>query len=231
MVRERRDVPRRTPGEGIAFPQPATHRLSRHRHRRDVHRPHLPGTAPFRPTRRARGLRALARTPGRPGCAAAILGERARARCLRGIANDAPAPTRWVVNVGRCRRWHAGSRNSGNPPARCVKNVHLSRGSAGMYSEEARAARRCRGTTKAGLPCRSYALWGDTLCVVHARPGPRGPQRLRGEPPPPRRSGATCRCAAYAWPHRPGGGLCRWPEEPEYRLTTPAGTHSPWRRP
>ncbi len=34
----------------------------------------------------------------------------------------------------------------------------------------------------------------------------------------------ACRCTAYSWPHRPGGGLCRWPEEPEYRLTTLAGT-------
>lgn len=32
-------------------------------------------------------------------------------------------------------------------------------------------------------------------------------------------------CSAYQWSHRPGGGLCRWPEEPEYRLTTAAGTH------
>jgi hypothetical protein len=23
-----------------------------------------------------------------------------------------------------------------------------------------------------------------------------------------------CGCKAYPWPHRPGGGLCRWPEPP-----------------
>ena len=23
-----------------------------------------------------------------------------------------------------------------------------------------------------------------------------------------------CRCEAYPWPHRPGGGLCRWPDPP-----------------
>jgi hypothetical protein len=23
-----------------------------------------------------------------------------------------------------------------------------------------------------------------------------------------------CRCEAYPWPHRPGGGFCRWPEPP-----------------
>lgn len=26
-----------------------------------------------------------------------------------------------------------------------------------------------------------------------------------------------CRCAAYPWPHRPGGGLCRWPDPPTER--------------
>jgi hypothetical protein len=31
---------------------------------------------------------------------------------------------------------------------------------------------------------------------------------------------------AYNWPHRAGGGLCRWPDEPLRRLTTPQGTQS-----
>jgi len=30
-------------------------------------------------------------------------------------------------------------------------------------------------------------------------------------------------CAAYQWPHRPGGGLCRWPDPPLYSRTTPRG--------
>jgi len=107
----------------------------------------------------------------------------------------------------------------------------IAKGDEAVYTEQARASRRCTGTTKDGSPCRAYALWGGDLCVVHARPGPRGPQRGRWEPPPPRKSGAVCHCVAYAWPHRPGGGLCCWPDEPEYRLTTPAGTHSLWRRP
>ena len=25
---------------------------------------------------------------------------------------------------------------------------------------------------------------------------------------------AKCRCEAYPWPHRPGGGFCRWPDPP-----------------
>ena len=24
-----------------------------------------------------------------------------------------------------------------------------------------------------------------------------------------------CQCKAYPWPHRPGGGLCRWPDPPQ----------------
>jgi hypothetical protein len=35
----------------------------------------------------------------------------------------------------------------------------------------------------------------------------------------------TCSCPAYAWPHRPGGGLCRWPDPPIRRCPTPAGTN------
>jgi hypothetical protein len=33
-----------------------------------------------------------------------------------------------------------------------------------------------------------------------------------------------CTCAAYAWPHRPGGGLCRWPDPPMRISPTPSGT-------
>src|SRR6058998_3619205 len=28
---------------------------------------------------------------------------------------------------------------------------------------------------------------------------------------------AKCRCEAYPWPHRPGGGLCRYPDPPAAR--------------
>jgi hypothetical protein len=28
---------------------------------------------------------------------------------------------------------------------------------------------------------------------------------------------SKCRCPAYPWPHRPNGGLCRWPESPLQR--------------
>ncbi len=102
------------------------------------------------------------------------------------------------------------------------------------YSEKAKALRRCTGFRKDGEPCEAYAAWGDPrgLCAAHGRhhagPLPKryAPRRKSSYPP--------CRCPAYSWPHRPGGGLCEWPELPEYRLTTPAGTKSvfngePWR--
>lgn len=34
-----------------------------------------------------------------------------------------------------------------------------------------------------------------------------------------------CRCPAYSWPHRLGGGRCRWPDPPETPHPTPAGTN------
>ena len=34
---------------------------------------------------------------------------------------------------------------------------------------------------------------------------------------------AKCRCEAYPWPHRPGGGLCRWPDPPLERYQRKPG--------
>jgi hypothetical protein len=104
------------------------------------------------------------------------------------------------------------------------------------YSPEAIERRRCTAVRKDGEPCKAWALWDDPrqLCVTHAGRHHRGPmlsdwfsryhrQRARYVP---------CTCAAYSWPHRPGGGLCCWPDDPVYRCTTPAGTHRwPRRKP
>jgi hypothetical protein len=121
-----------------------------------------------------------------------------------------------------------------------------------MYSERARALRQCQGTRKDGQPCRGWAMWHPPdpeayfasgclrLCGQHAGRGHRGPQlgwmksfeerwnerRSVGDVTP-------CRCVAYAWPHRPGGGSCCWPDAPRYKSTIPAGTRhwTPrWRR-
>jgi hypothetical protein len=37
-----------------------------------------------------------------------------------------------------------------------------------------------------------------------------------------------CRCEAYPWPHRPTGGLCRWPDPPVEKYAR-KGTRRPYR--
>ena len=91
-----------------------------------------------------------------------------------------------------------------------------------MYSDLARKRRRCTATTKAGEPCQQFAVWGDEAdhrCAAHGGrvPGPHQVEKTAFTP---------CRCEAYAWPHRPGGCLCRWPDPPLYRSRMRPGTHS-----
>lgn len=94
------------------------------------------------------------------------------------------------------------------------------------YSEAAKEQRRCKATRADGEPCRAWARWGTDTCSAHTfekrgrQAAPWATMRARYEP---------CTCAAYAWPHRPGGGLCRWPEPPQWRSTIPASTHAWWR--
>jgi hypothetical protein len=99
------------------------------------------------------------------------------------------------------------------------------------YGPEAKALRRCTATRADGEPCRAWAVWDDShqLCVAHAGRHHRGPL-----PPVTWRSRPTryvaCTCPAYQWPHRPGSGLCEWPNVyPKRRCYTPAKTHS-WPR-
>lgn len=92
------------------------------------------------------------------------------------------------------------------------------------YSMMVAALRRCRATRKDGEPCRDYAVRDGPrgLCAPRGRhhtgpmPSQHAPKRKTSYPP--------CRCPTYQWSHRPGGGPCRWPDVPEYRLLTPAGT-------
>lgn len=113
------------------------------------------------------------------------------------------------------------------------------------YSAKAIAMRRCTHVRPDGRQCKAWAAWDDPgqRCNIHAGRHHRGPMlgpderqaalqlewemgveffHRHAKTPP-------CRCVAYAWPHRPGGGLCRWPDPPEYRRTTPASTHKPGR--
>ncbi len=94
-----------------------------------------------------------------------------------------------------------------------------------MYGSEALARRRCTATRKDGESCRAWALWDDAeqRCAVHAGRGHRGPQVPGFAPRRPARY-PPCRCAAYAWPHRPSSGFCRWPDEPALSSGVPAGT-------
>lgn len=82
------------------------------------------------------------------------------------------------------------------------------------YSEKAKSLRQCLAKNLDGSACRCYAVWGDPdqLCIFHRR---------RQLPPKP----VYCRCRAYTqkdgvtpFPHRPGSGLCEWPDPPRRRL-------------
>ncbi len=107
----------------------------------------------------------------------------------------------------------------------------VARKAAQMYTEKARKVRQWTATRRDGQPCRAWARWGSPLqlCVVHGglhHRGPLPPRSLVGYRPKHKRTQYTpCTCVAYAWPHRPGGGLCNWPDPPANRRTTPAGTH------
>jgi hypothetical protein len=112
------------------------------------------------------------------------------------------------------------------------------------YSISAAWRRLCSSKRRDGKQCTAYAMWDPSaqgLCVQHAGRGHHGPQGVWNEamglylPAPWDWRGKDhhahyppCRCAAYAWPHRPGGGLCRWPNAPVKTCPTPASTRSPY---
>jgi hypothetical protein len=118
------------------------------------------------------------------------------------------------------------------------------------YNERARALRQCHATRKDGQRCQGWAMWPTwdawpqsyathlQLCGQHAGRGHHGPQRWRTlwqrlNERTPYGNVTPCRCAAYAWPHRPGGGLCRWPDPPARVSSIPAGKRrfgTQWRR-
>jgi hypothetical protein len=100
------------------------------------------------------------------------------------------------------------------------------------YSATARARRRCSyvfpsGHPRAGERCRAFAVWsgpgaldGSGRCAPHAG-ATRGPEdrTARGLKPYECRTAPRCACVAYPFPHRPGGGLCLWPDPPARRLS------------
>lgn len=100
------------------------------------------------------------------------------------------------------------------------------------YSTLAASRRRCRGLRRDGTPCRAWALWNDPgqRCRMHStkRGQNRTYRRLMaatvGHDLADALGRPVRRCLAYRWPHRPGSGLCRWPEEPRAVCATPLGT-------
>lgn len=92
------------------------------------------------------------------------------------------------------------------------------------YNEAARERRRCTDRRKDGERCGAWALWEDPrqVCSTHAGRHHQG-RMASTDGGPFHQHKATnyrpCTCAAYQWPHRPGGGLCRWPLPPFRRLT------------
>lgn len=96
-------------------------------------------------------------------------------------------------------------------------------------------ARRCHALRADGKPCRSWAEWQsfpeEPRCVSHSRWPPWARRRMALEldpclPPSGdlRARAAPCRCSAYQWPHRPGGGLCDWPNGHRGPYPLPAGS-------
>lgn len=90
-----------------------------------------------------------------------------------------------------------------------------------MYTEYAEKLRRCTGHNRDGSPCENFALWRscDHRCRWHTSDHLAAQTEASA-------TTAVCRCAAYAWPHRPGGGGCRWPDEPAAISAIEAGTRS-----
>ena len=105
-----------------------------------------------------------------------------------------------------------------------------------MYTDAAIERRRCLATRTDDNPCEAWATWDDPQQRCNARAGRRrGPKRAplpnTGHLSPiqelivlaqwrPRKARPpSCRCSAYAFPHRHGAGRCQWPHIPA--LTAP----------
>lgn len=88
-----------------------------------------------------------------------------------------------------------------------------------MYSKHALKMRRCQGHNRDGSPCEAWALWrsSDQKCRWHTS------DHLAAQTEASTTT-AVCRCAAYPFPHRPGSGGCRWPDEPTAIHHVEAGT-------
>lgn len=71
-----------------------------------------------------------------------------------------------------------------------------------------------------GRPSKSMAEWIAAMGPLREhwrevnRQDKEERERIRAQIKASDKNRPKCRCAAYPWPHRPGGGLCRWPDPP-----------------
>ncbi len=101
-----------------------------------------------------------------------------------------------------------------------------------MQTDDYHILRKCTAARADGRPCCGWAMWDHPgqVCASHGGRHHAGP-RTKGQVGP-RSKPPACNCPAYGWPHRPAGGLCRWPLSPVARSATRPGTHrSAWARP
>ena len=84
----------------------------------------------------------------------------------------------------------------------------------------------CARTREGGRGCGVSVDRHQTRCAPEDSEVGYRPREGTGKPDTKWRR-PTCACPAYRWPHRPGGGLCRWPDQPAEVCETPAGTNRP----
>jgi hypothetical protein len=98
------------------------------------------------------------------------------------------------------------------------------------YTEAARNLRQCKAIKANGERCKAWALWNspEQICSGHTYKKRRA-QDIRTRILAYKTKHPPCRCEAYKWPHRPGGGVCRWPDPPIYVSTIQPGTRAWWR--
>lgn len=121
------------------------------------------------------------------------------------MKKDGPAGSKKAVRANL--RQPLGRAKSAPPPSRNASSVD---GLSRQYSRQGGSpARRPKG---AQMP--------PSVARLSRQKSSESPHSKRRLPKP-----KTCACAAYAWPHRPGGGLCRWPNPPKRTCLTPAGTN------
>ena len=150
------------------------------------------------------------RAPWRPSCGQ----RRRRARRCRRSNCKQREPLRSAAHLPIFDAGHEFRPGRGLRHCRCDTGRINAKTMA--YTKTVREQRRCKARTFAGRACRAWAVWGKAHCSVHLTPAEKAEQRKP----------LTCSCPAYAWPHRPTGGLCQWPDPPGEICPTPAGPHA-----